>query len=304
MNRVDRLFAITLILQRKQRVRAQDLARTFEVSERTIYRDMTALSESGVPIVALPGEGYELAEGYFLRPITLTPEEARALFLAAQMLISHTTGRVPADAELALAKVAAVMPHELRAEVAALADIMGFIAPAQRFDLDEPRLARLQEAIRARRIIWIRYHGFASNDVSERQVEPHRLWYFQGAWYLDGFCRVRQDLRVFRLDRMDELKVLRTTFAPRQVERQPGRTIEARIRFAPATVRWVRERQHYAWVDEYTDAHGAVMIYRLDTLQEIKPWLLGWGAAAEPLAPPELREEIRAEANRILEILT
>ena len=64
MNRIDRLFAITVLLQTRRRVRAADLAAIFEVSERTIYRDMEALSESGIPIAATPGEGYELSEGF------------------------------------------------------------------------------------------------------------------------------------------------------------------------------------------------------------------------------------------------
>ena len=72
MNRVDRLFAITLLLQARRKIRARDLAEKFEINERTIYRDMAALSESGVPIVGTPGEGYELIEGYYLPPpITL-----------------------------------------------------------------------------------------------------------------------------------------------------------------------------------------------------------------------------------------
>ena len=101
MNRVDRLFGILLQLQQRRRVRAQDLAARFEVSERTIYRDMTALCEVGVPITALPGEGYELMEGYYLRPLVFTPEEAGALSLAAQMFLSQASGRVAAAGQRA-----------------------------------------------------------------------------------------------------------------------------------------------------------------------------------------------------------
>ena len=98
MNRIDRLFAITLLLQARGRLRAKDLAVWFEVSERTIYRDIAALSESGVPVVSLPGEGYELMEGFFLPPLLFTSVEASALLLGAQMLTSHATGRLPASA--------------------------------------------------------------------------------------------------------------------------------------------------------------------------------------------------------------
>src|SRR5262245_8509739 len=114
MNRIDRLFAILLLMQRKRRVRAIDHAQAFEVSERTIYRDMAALSESGVPIVALSGAWYELVEGYYLPPLLFTRDEAATLFLGMHMLLSHMEGRVSADAERALAKVALVLPSMLR----------------------------------------------------------------------------------------------------------------------------------------------------------------------------------------------
>ena len=102
MNRVDRLFAITLLLQARRKIRARDLAEKFEINKRTIYRDMAALSESGVPIVSTPGEGYELIEGYYLPPLLFTPSEAAALFLSAHFLIANATGRVPKDAQAGL----------------------------------------------------------------------------------------------------------------------------------------------------------------------------------------------------------
>lgn len=93
MNRVDRLFAILLNLQHKRRVRAQDLAREFEISKRTIYRDISALNQMGVPIVSLPGEGFELVEGYYLPPLMFTEKEAVALVLGSRLLTQHTVGR-------------------------------------------------------------------------------------------------------------------------------------------------------------------------------------------------------------------
>jgi predicted DNA-binding transcriptional regulator YafY len=306
MNRIDRLFAITLLLQSKRRVRAQDLARRFEVSERTIYRDMLALSESGVPVVSLPGEGYELAEGFYLPPLLFTPQEARALFLGTQMLITHTTGRLPTDAESALAKIAGILPKDLRVDMGRLTQIIGFVAPAARFDLDEPKLATLQTAIQEQRVVWMRYHSFNKNEVTEREVEPHALSYYSGAWYLEGYCRLRRDVRGFRLDRMDGLQVLNDTFKPHPTSRLEAGTLTARIRFTPASARWVRERQHYAFVRETPDPDegGVIMEYRVKTLDELKAWLLAWGAAAEPLEPPELRSLIRAEILQLAKFLT
>src|SRR3712207_9474943 len=91
MNRMDRLFALVMLLQARKRLRADDLAAEFGVSRRTIYRDIYALNEAGVPIVSLPGEGYELMDGYFLPPLVFSPAEASALVLGAQ--IGRASGR-------------------------------------------------------------------------------------------------------------------------------------------------------------------------------------------------------------------
>lgn len=304
MNRIDRLFAILLRLQSKKQIRAQDLAKTFEVSRRTIYRDIAALSEMGVPIVSLPGEGYELMEGFYLPPLIFTPAEASALFLGAHMLIGQAAGQLPADAERALTKIAAVLPHATRQQVERLNEIIHFILPQARFNLDDPRLVTLQWSILDRRVVHLRYHSHSRDEVTERDVEPHNLVYSDGTWYVNGYCRLRQDMRGFRLDRIDGLKLLKETFRPRSVARAASEPIVVRVRFAENAARWVRERQHYAFQSEASVPGGVVMTYHLDALSEMTPWLLGWGASAEVLSPPELREEIRQIALRMAEMLT
>ncbi|HRQ37151.1 MAG TPA: HTH domain-containing protein [Chloroflexota bacterium] len=134
MNRIDRLFAILLLLQKKSRLRAQDLAAEFEVSKRTIYRDITALSEMGVPIVSLPGEGYELVEGFFLPPLLFTDKEATALFLGARLLLQQAASTQVGDAERALTKLAVALPEKTRQQVESLTKIIGFIVPQERFN--------------------------------------------------------------------------------------------------------------------------------------------------------------------------
>ncbi len=93
MNRIDRLFSITTRLQARGHLRAADLASIYEVSIRTIYRDIAALSESGVPIVSLPGRGYSLVDGYFLPPLLLSTREATALVLGARLLAGQSKCR-------------------------------------------------------------------------------------------------------------------------------------------------------------------------------------------------------------------
>ncbi len=306
MNRIDRLFGILLLLQRKRRIRAEDMARTYEISERTIYRDMLALQEIGVPIVSLPGVGYELVEGYYLPPLLFSPSEASALFLSARMLIAHTVGRLNADAAGALSKIAVVLPGGMRQEVERLAETIEFVMPPVRFDADDARLAPLQQAIGERRVIRLLYHSYNHNQTTERDIEPDYLTYANGAWYVNGYCRLRDDMRAFRFDRIERLAMLPDRFEPRARQIAQRDMIDARVRFEADTIRWVHERQHYAFQTEAPahDGHGVIMSYRVHRISELLPWLLSWGAAAQAIDPPELRDAIRDEVTKVLNFLT
>jgi predicted DNA-binding transcriptional regulator YafY len=309
MNRMDRLFAVLLMLQGRRRVRARDLAERLEVSNRTIYRDMTALSEAGVPLVALPGAGYELAEGFFLPPLVFTPAEASALSLGARLLAVQAAGQLPKDAGKALEKILAILPENTRREVDRLTEIITFLSRRQPFNLDDPRLAALQQAIQARRVVRLRYHGYASGKTTEREVEPRELQYTAGSWYLNAFCRSRRAMRAFRVDRMDLMEVLSEQFVPRATDGEKQSDTPApvlvRVRFAADALRWIREWQHHELqAEEPPDAQGAVVMrYLVEAPLELRPWLLSWGAAAEVLEPAGLRRAMREEAMRLAALL-
>jgi predicted DNA-binding transcriptional regulator YafY len=307
MNRIDRLFAILLALQKHKRVRSQDLADRFLVSKRTIYRDIVALNESNVPIVSLPGEGYELAEGYYLPPLNFTETEAVAMILGIELLKQQAAGSITLGADGALDKIKAALPGSLRSRVEELTSIIGFFTDKERFNLDDPRLTVLQKAIREKRVISLRYHGFERDATTNRTVEPYRLYYAMGTWYLEGYCRLRGEMRTFRLSRIERLAPGSGTFVRREYVRTTGGERTAvRIRFDRKIVRWVRERQHYTFEKEQTARNGTgpVMTYRVLRLADILPWVLGWGGGAEVLAPKELREMVRNEAEKVSHMLT
>src|SRR4051794_2552704 len=142
MNRTDRLLAIVLELQARRRQRAEDLAATFETSKRTIYRDIQALCEAGVPVVAVPGLGYSLVEGYFLPPLTFTTDEATILLLGADFLAQIFDTQYRGAAQTASRKIEAVLPARLRSEVAHLQSSMRFIALNVGAEGGDPALLR------------------------------------------------------------------------------------------------------------------------------------------------------------------
>ncbi|MEM7130006.1 MAG: YafY family protein [Chloroflexota bacterium] len=305
MNRVDRLLGYLLIFQGKELVRAQDLADRFEISERTVYRDIDALCELGVPLYGVAGEGYRLMDGYYLPPIMFTEQEARALFLAISMLTGFTPdGETRAAAQSAMEKIRTVLPEVTLAQVEALQSTLGFyIFRQQPHNLDDPKFALLLQAIQSRKVIQMSYHAMHNNRVTERTVEPLQLNYLDSAWVLYGYCRLRQDLRNFRLERIDTLTVTSEIFSLR-VTKPPPRVIDGRaevvVRFEPSIVRWVREAQHFTFVEERTSDQddGSIMIYRTRADQIVR-WLLSWGDTFEVLEPTEIRDEIARTAKQL-----
>lgn len=306
MNRIDRLFAILLTLQHKRRIRAQDLARQFEISKRTIYRDMSALNQMGIPIRALPGEGFELVEGYYLPPLMFTESEAVALILGSRLLSQQAAGSLTPSADSALAKIKVALPNQVRARSEALTNIIGFITPRAKFDLDDPQLLLIQTAIQEKRLLHLHYRGYQKEDVTERDVEPHQLFYADGVWYLKAYCRRRKGMRDFRLSRVEKVTQLRETFPKKRTGKaQIQPIVVIKIRFAPNAVRWVRERQHYGYQhDEQETPQGPVMVYHVNHEAEIIPWILGWGINAELLSPKELRQSLRETALNLANLLT
>ena len=155
MNRIDRLLGYLHIFQGKELVRAKDLAERFEISPRTVYRDIDALCELGVPIYGVTGEGYRLMDGYYLPPIMFDEEEARALCLAVSLLSSFTPeGKTRTAAQSAIEKIRSVLPKATLAQVEALHAILGFYASGRPpLILDDPKFTEISEAIQNRQVI-------------------------------------------------------------------------------------------------------------------------------------------------------
>ncbi|MCB0036029.1 MAG: YafY family transcriptional regulator [Anaerolineales bacterium] len=293
-------MAYLLLFKSRGLMRAQDFAERFEISERTVYRDMQALSEVGVPLVALPGEGYRLMEGYYLPPISFTTDEARALSLAVSMLDGFTAeGETQAAAQTALEKIRTVLPKATRRQIEAIQAALGFYAfPTPQLDFDDQKFLQLQEAIHQNRVVQIQYHAQHKNEVTQREVEPLELVYLGRVWLLNGYCRLRQGIRNFRLERIDHFTVLPETFPPRKTaaDRSLHGDLQVIVRFEPEVVRWVHERQHFSFVE----ADDNVMVYKVDSFARLADWLLSWGSQVEVLEPAALRQFMRETAVRIL----
>ncbi len=307
MNRTDRLLAIVLELQRKGQQRAEDLAVSFEVSARTIYRDVQALSEAGVPIVAIQKKGYSLSEGYFLPPLHFTTEEALILALGSEFMGHNFDSQYRAAAQAAYRKIDAVLTDELRQEVSYLTTNIRFFAanPLDEQQLETLRL--LRTAIAKQRSVRFKYAKkiATSSEATVRDVDPYSLARLSNDWLLMGYCHLRQDMRVFRLGRMEQLKILEkrfdrpVNFKPEWIAADEQRPVEVTALFDSEVAQWVQESRPFSVISEEKTSKGLLLTLRVRDERDIFQWLLSWGKHVRVISPDGLVTLIRQEIEQM-----
>jgi predicted DNA-binding transcriptional regulator YafY len=208
MRRADRLFLLIQALRGRRVVTARRLSDLLEVSERTVYRDVRDLQLSGVPIEGEAGVGYALRRGSDIPPLMFTRDELEALVTGARFVESWTGRSISRAARQALTKIEAVLPEELkrRADRSRI-----FAPPVGKHAAIASRLDALHGAINERQVVELDYRR-EDAAVSSRAVRPLCLAFWGPAWTLGGWCEMRRDFRNFRLDRIQDFRVLERTF--------------------------------------------------------------------------------------------
>jgi predicted DNA-binding transcriptional regulator YafY len=208
MRRADRLFQIMQILRRTtQPVTAAALAEELEVSKRTVYRDVSDLMGQRVPIEGSAGFGYVLASEYDMPPLMLTPDEIEAVVLGAQWVVGHSDKVLSNAARDVVAKIATVVPENLRPYV--IEPSVG-VKPATEEPRESNDTASLRSAIRNGLKLRLRYRSEAGNET-DRTVWPVILGYAETSRLLVAWCELRQSFRHFRTDRIVDFEVLDET---------------------------------------------------------------------------------------------
>lgn len=309
MNRTDRLLAIVLELQRNGARRAEDLAATFETSKRTIYRDIQALCESGVPVVAQAGIGYSLVEGYFLPPLSFSTDEATMLLLGSEFVADSFDSQYREAAHSASRKIEAVLSEKLRGEVGYLRNSIAFVAPETLASGASAKfLPTLRRAIIEQKTIRFHYHTRYSMDRSQakktRDADPYGLIHYGDAWYLMGYCHLRQEVRQFRLDRMTDLQLMDQSFIrPPDFKFEPppedDRKLIIRVLFNADAAPWVRESSSYYVAQMEDHPNGLLVTMKAHFEEEVVWWLLSWGDQVEVIEPESVRLRMAEAAKKI-----
>ena len=330
MNRFDRVTALLLLLQTRSVVTARYLSEHFAVTERTIYRDIRTLENAGVPIGSEPGVGYFLEKGYHLPPVSFTRDEAASLLIGEKLLASRLDADSLQDYTRILNKVRAVLDVSDKDYLSSLdgdIEVLEVTEPEPIADgssgvngIRDPQSSDLwlresRTALVRRQVVDIDYLAADSEQVSSRFIEPIGLFYYSHHWHLIAWCRLRQDYRDFRLDRIVRFASVAEQFARHSratlqqylsEQQEHKELLEVELLFSPEAARFAGEQRFtFGYVGEEHTAEGVLMSFLTSVPHYMARWLLQFTGGVRVIkgeglfsAMKELSEELSAHWNQ------
>ena len=314
MNRIDRLAAILIQLQSRRLVKAKELAEKFSISLRTVYRDVKALEEAGVPVIGEAGMGYQLMEGYKLPPVMFNQDEATALLTASKLVQSKTDAGISKHYTAALDKIRAILRHSEKDHIEEIDEHIAVMThPAF---VHEPatdlHLQSILKAIGSSSVIEISYTTIEKNETTRRKVEPVGIYYLGSHWYLVGWCQLRNDYRNFRTDKITQLIITdetnSKTHPPLQSfinkmsdDREVTKVV---IEAEAGIVKYLGEQKYYnGFVKEERAGDYVRMTFLTGSLMGFSRWFMLFADHARIIEPLELNDRVAEIAENILKKL-
>jgi len=304
MNRIDRLTAILVKLQSKKNTSSHEISELFDISLRTVYRDMRALGEAGVPIGLEPTKGYFIVDGYHLPPVMLTKEEAGSVLLAGKLVEKMGDKSVTAGFRNALMKISSVLKGSERDYVENLDKYVSVLQPElpKNEAFPDDFLAEIKLALVESRVIEFEYYSKYKEQSTSRHVEPLGLVFYSGHWHLIAYCRLREDIRDFRTDRIMKLKRVDLHYE-RKYEGdykdlirnfdQTGEVQSVSIRFNKSVARYISDQKYYyGYIKEEAHEEYIEMTFMVGSLEYFARWLIVFGAEVDIIEPKGLKDEM------------
>jgi predicted DNA-binding transcriptional regulator YafY len=296
---------------------AADLARELAYHWRTVYRDLEALQQAGFPIFTDRIEGKSLwsilDSARQSIPIPLNLTELMALYFSRGMMMVLKNTVYFASLQSFFQKIKATLPPATIEYLEKIEETLEVGSkPHKEYNQLRDVVEQITEATAHRRLLEIDYFTMSRKKKTRRKVAPYKIWFFDGAFYLIGYCRLRQDIRVFALDRIQALKITEETFEmPEDFRAEDfmrtsfgvfhGQPQQVRIRFTADVAGYIREKTWHATQKIVSQRDGSILFEaRVAGTAEIKFWVLSWGAKAQVLSPASLRDEILSEAAAML----
>jgi predicted DNA-binding transcriptional regulator YafY len=310
MNRFDRVTAILIQLQSKKIVRAKDISSRFNVSLRTIYRDIRTLEEAGVPIASEAGIGYSLMEGYRLPPIMFSKEEVTAFLTAEKLMEKFTDNSIDSSFKSGMLKIRAILKSS---DKELLENIEGNIEVLRRKPLvhnsnDSNLLQTIIQSIPEKKALQIRYHTFYSNEIKDRIIEPIGVFFSENYWHTIAYCELRNDYRDFRLDRIlniiktdNDFKKIHPAIKDYMQKFKRDQNLETVIIDIDSQyAHYLKEQKYYyGFVDEKQINDKIQMTFLTAYLKSFAQWFIMFADKADIISPIILKDILKEVIDKI-----
>lgn len=305
MNRFDRVSAILILLQTKRWVTANEISERFDVSKRTIYRDLQTLQEAGIPIGAEAGKGYFIVEGFHLPPVMFTPDEASSLILAGKLIEKMADQSIGLGYKSALDKIRAILPEKEKIYLEKLDKGIEVFYNSSLIstDLASNILSEIQRALANKQVIRIDYHSLHRDEtITNRNIEPIVLCFYSMHWHLIAYCRLRGEFRDFRVDRTKKVESTNEIAPKREIQnaRQFFSTLDEKADLKEITLKVDKKtsaylsssKYYYGFISE-TEFEDYNELYLISSdLDYTARWLLTFPDGIDIISPTELRTKL------------
>lgn len=300
--RFDRLLSIYFYLQSKPLVKAQDLADKYKVSLRTIYRDIKSLEQAGVPIMGEAGYGYSLMNSYKIQPVNFTEQEALSFGVAEKLMQHYLDQEMGEHFSNALLKMKSVLRFSDKENVADLDSKV--LINKKKYFLNEnvpTALAILFESMVKKKQIHLIYKS-VERKTQERNIEVIGVFQEGQFWYFMAYCHLRQEVRQFRLDRIERIHLtdLRYTqqFMPLHEYLEANKKEEVlhniRIWVSKDMSRYLHwERQYYGFIKEEEKNNGVEMLFHTSQIEHFARWFMMFADEAVIYEPEILKDQVQ-----------
>lgn len=313
MNRFDRITAILIQLQSKRVVTAQEIADRFEVSLRTVYRDIRSLEEAGIPLLGEVGVGYSMMEGYRLPPIMFSKEEALTFITAEKLMDRFTDYSLNKEYKSAMYKIRAVLRHTEKSYIEEIEERIAVLPNG--YLPENPTKIPLQAILKSisdKTVIVLEYLANHSQELTLRNVEPIGVFHLGENWHLIAYCQLRKDYRDFRLDRISKIKptdrVFRNTHPALNTfmdklgkEKQMQ---EVLISIPKEIYRYIGDQKYYhGFISQAVMDETIEMSFLTSSLEGFARWFMIFGDHGTIIKPESLKTKVKEIAERIVDKL-
>lgn len=314
MNRIDRISAILIQLQSRRVVKAGDIAARFNISLRTVYRDVKTLEEAGIPIIGEAGVGYSIMDGYRLPPVMFTKEEATAFLTAEKFVEKLTDASTIANHKSAMYKIKAILrttEKDLLEDIDNKIEVLkGSNKP---ISTNNDYIQTILNCIAQKHIIAINYFAHHSQEHTMRDIEPVGIIFVDTYWHLIAYCRLRNDYRDFRIDRINKLSVTDKKFTSQHptlkdyiAQTAKDKDLETIVIRVEKVVYGNLDYQKYysGFVSEKKMGNIIEMTFLTSSIEGFARWYMMFGDHAEIIKPDKLRERVIVLSESMLQRLS